>query len=241
MMEKRRLPIIVQFASIFIVVIGLLGSVLGFAVSQIRETSAGVEGLIKHTAVRLNVVKSARLNFTEALLDMRGFLFYADGAAAYEQGYREKIKKSSELTKKYNDSSTLADSKAEGALLVKLVEDYITLGDKVIAGKKANDPNLSQLTGQGRDLVKQIGIQFVKVDEIQQKYMDEKGLKLAEEAHKSSSSYLILSAIISVLVILLVIWYSKNIGRRLHNISNNLAEVGRLDLTGIDVQPTRND
>lgn len=240
-MEKRRLPIIFQLASIFILVIGLLVGVLGFAVYQLRDVAEGIDGLVKHTAVRLNIVKSARLDFTEALLDMRGFLFYADGAAAYEQGYREKIKKSSELTKKYNDSSTLADSKAEGAKLVKLVEDYVVLGDKVIAAKKANDPNLSQLTGQGRDLVKAIGLQFIKVDEIQQKYMDDKGLTLVSEAKNDGNRSLAASGIISLLIIVLVIWYSKNIAKRLMNISNNLAEVGRLDLTGIDIQPTRND
>ena len=240
-MEKRRLPMIVQFASIFVLVIGLLVGVLGFAVYQLRDVATGIDGLVKHTAVRLNIVKSARLEFTEALLDMRGFLFYADGAAGYEQGYREKIKKSSELTKKYNDSSTLPDSKAEGAKLVKLVEDYIVLGDKVIAAKKANDPNLSQLTGQGRDLVKAIGLQFIKVDEIQQKYMDDKGLTLVAEAKTDGNRSLVVTGIISLFVIIIVIWYSKNIARRLKSISDNLAEVGRLDLTGRDVQPTRND
>lgn len=239
-MEKRRLPIIVQFASLFVLVIGLLVSVLGFTVYQLRDTANGVEGLLKHTSVRLNTVKSARLEFTEALLDMRGYLFYPDGAV-YEQGYREKIKKSSELTKKYDATSTLLDSKTEGAKLVKLVEDYVTLGDKIIAAKKANDPNLVQMTGQGRELVKQIGIQFIKVDEIQQKYMDDKGLTIAGDAKRSGNNYLIISGIISILVIILVIWYSKNIGARLHNISNTLAAVGRLDLTGPDLQPTRND
>ena len=240
-MEKRRLPIIIQFASIFVLVIGLLVGVLGFSVYQLREVATGIDGLVKHTAVRLNTVKSARLQFTEALLDMRGFLFYADGAAGYEQGYREKIKKSSELAKKYHESSTLPDSKTEGGKLAKLVEDYVVLGDKVIAAKKANDPNLIQLTGQGRDLVKAIGAQFIKVDEIQQKYMDDKGLTLVQEAQQDGNRSLFAGGIIAILVIILVIYYSKNIARRLKNMSDNLAEVGRLDLTGLDVQPTRND
>lgn len=240
-MEKRRLPIIVQFASIFIVVIGLLVSVLGLAVYQIRDTAAGVEGLVKHTAVRLNLVKSARLDFTEALLDMRGFLFYPDGAAGYEQGYREKIKKSRELAKKYNDSSTLKDTKEAGEKLLKLIDDYIAFGDKVIAAKKSNDPNFNQITSQGRDLVKQIGTQFIIVDDLQQKYMDDKGVVIAGEAKTSGNNYLIVSGIIIIMVTILVIWYSKSIARRLRNISNNLAEVGRLDLTGRDIQPTRND
>lgn len=239
-MEKRRLPIIVQFASLFVLVIGLLVSVLGFTVYQLRDTAGGVEVLLKHTSVRLNTVKSARIEFTEALLDMRGYLFYPDGAV-YEQGYREKIKRSSELTKKYDSTSTIGDTKTEGAALVKLLDDYIALGDKIIAAKKANDPNLIQMTGQGRDLVKKIGDQFIKVDETQQKEMDGTGFAIAEDAKKSGNNCLIISGIISILVIIVVVWYSKNIGARLLRISNNLAEVGRLDLTGVDLQPTTND
>lgn len=239
-MEKRRLPIIVQFASLFVLVIGLLVSVLGFTVYQLRDTAGGVEVLLKHTSVRLNTVKSARIEFTEALLDMRGYLFYPDGAV-YEQAYREKIKRSSELTKKYDSTSTIGDTKTEGAALVKLLDDYIALGDKIIAAKKANDPNLIQMTGQGRDLVKKIGDQFIKVDETQQKEMDGTGFAIAEDAKKSGNNCLIISGIISILVIIVVVWYSKNIGARLLRISNNLAEVGRLDLTGVDLQPTTND
>ncbi|MBP2628549.1 MAG: methyl-accepting chemotaxis sensory transducer [Firmicutes bacterium] len=240
-MNKQRFPIIMQLSSIFILVIVLLLSVLGYVIYQFRDNGEATGNLITHTAVRLNTVKSAHLQFTEALLDMRGFLFYADGAAVYEQGYREKIKKSSELTKKYNDSSTMADTKIAGAKLVKLVDDYVVLGDKVIAAKKANDSNLSKLTTEGRQLVAAIGAQFNEVDDLQQKYMDDKGLFLAEDARKDGNVALIASGIITLLIIVLVIWYSRNMTRRLKNISAELAEVGSLTLNGHDVYPTRND
>lgn len=240
-MNKQRFPIMMQLSCIFFLVIGLLLSVLGFTVYQFKDSGEATGKLITHTAVRLNTVKDARLQFTEALLDMRGFLFYPDGAAIYEHGYREKIKKSSELTKKYDASSTMGDTKIAGAKLVKLVDDYVVLGDKVIAAKKANDPNLSKLTTEGRQLVGAIGAQFIEVNDLQQKYMDDKGLFLAEDARNDSNAALITSGIITLIVIVLVIWYSRNMTRRLKNISVELAEVGSLTLTGHDVYPTRND
>ena len=230
-----------QLSSIFVLVIGLLLSVIGFTVYQFRVSGEETKKLITDTAVQLNTVKSARLQFTEALLDMRGFLFYPDGASVYEQGYREKIKKSSELSKKYETNATMAVDKAAGEKLAKLVDAYVVLGDKVIAAKKSNDPNLNQYTTEGRQLVGAIGAQFIAVDDLQQKYMDDKGAFLAEEARKNSIGALVTSAIITLLVIVLVIWYSRNITRRLKNISGELAEVGSLTLTGRDVYPTRND
>jgi len=240
-MNQQRFPIIMQLSSIFILVIGLLLSVIGFTIYQFKVSGEATGTLISHTTVRSNAVKNARLQFTEALLDMRGFLFYPDGASVYEQGYREKIKSSAELIKKYNDSSTMADAKIAGAKLVKLVDDYAALGDKVIAAKKANDPNLSKFTTEGRQLVQAIGAQFIEVDDLQQKFMDDKGLFLAEDAKKNSAAALITSGIITLLVIIMVIWYSRNITRRLKNISVALAEVGSLTLSGCDVYPTRND
>lgn len=240
-MNKKRVPIIMQFSGIFIVVISLLLSVVGFTVYQFKANGEATGKLITHTAARLNTVKSARLMFAEALLNMRGFLFYPDGASVYEVTYREKIKKSSELAKKYNDSSTQADTKAAGAKLAKLVDDYVALGEKIITAKKSNDPNLSNLTTEGRKLVEAISAQFIEVDELQQKYMDDKGLFLAEDAEKDSNAAIMASVIILLLVIVLVIWYSRNITGRLKNISAQLAEVGSLNLTSPDLHPTRND
>jgi len=240
-MNKQRFPILMQLSGIFVLVIGLLLAVVGYTVYQFKDSGESTGKLITHTAVRLNTVKDSRLQFTEALLDMRGFLFYPDGSDIYEKGYREKIKKSSELAKKYDASSTMGDTKIAGAKLAKLVDDYVVLGDKVIAAKKANDPNLSKYTTEGRSLVQAIGAQFVEVDALQQKYMDDKGFFLAEEARKNSNNALMSSGIITVLVIVSVIWYSRMMTRRLKNISAELAEVGSLTLTGHDVYPTVND
>ncbi|MBP2658281.1 MAG: methyl-accepting chemotaxis sensory transducer, partial [Firmicutes bacterium] len=196
--------------------------------------------LVKHNVVSANLVKTGHLEFTGALLDMRGFLFYPDGAV-YEQGYREKIKKSSELAKEYSDTSKMAETKEDGILLAKLVNDYVVLGDKVIAAKKANAPNLTQLTTQGRNLVKDIDDQFRKLDVRQQKYISERADAVLQDATSTGRNTLIYSIVIACIVVCMAVWYSRNLASRLKNINSELAEVGNLNLTGKDVYPTRND
>jgi methyl-accepting chemotaxis protein len=239
-MEKKRLPIVIQLTCMFILVIVLLVSVLGFTVFELKNSGHETEELVQNTVTRANLLKAGHLEFTGALLDMRGYLFYVDGAS-YEQGYREKIKKSSELAREYDNTSTLAVTKAEGAQLAKLVDDYVILGDKVIAAKKANAPNLNQLTSQGRQLVLDIDNQFRKVDGLQQKYLNERGTAALEHATSNAQTAVIYSCIISLAVIFMAIWYSRNLARRLRTINEELSEVGKLNLTGNDVYPTRND
>lgn len=239
-MEKKRFPIVLQLTCMFILVIVLLVSVLGFTVYQLRASGQATEELVKQNVTRANLVKAGQLEFTGALLDMRGFLFYPDGAV-YEEGYRTKIKKSSELTKEYSNASNNMEMKEEGALLAKLVNDYVVLGDKVIAAKKANDPNLSQVTTQGRNLVKAIDDQFRKVDEMQQKYINARADTVLHDANTTATNTLICSIVIACIVVFTAIWYSRNLAGRLKNISGELAEVGRLNLARKDIQPTRND
>jgi methyl-accepting chemotaxis protein len=239
-MEKKRLPIVVQLTCMFILVIVLLGSVLGFTVFKLKDSGQTTEELVKHNVTRANLVKAGHLEFTGALLDMRGFLFYPDGAA-YEQGYRDKIKKSSELAKEYSDTTNIPSMKEDGVLLAKLVSDYVDLGDKVINAKKTNAPNLTQLTTQGRNLVASIDAQFRKVDGLQQKYINERAGAVLQDATATGTNALIYSIIIACIVLCMSVWYSKNLANRLRNINKELAEVGKLDLTGKDIPPTRND
>ena len=124
----------------------------------------------------------------------------------YEQGYREKIKKSSELAKEYSDTSKMAETKEDGILLAKIVSDYVVLGDKVIAAKKANAPNLTQLTTQGRNLVKDIDDQFRKLDVRQQKYISERADAVLQDATATGRNALIYSIVIACIVVCMGIW-----------------------------------
>jgi methyl-accepting chemotaxis protein len=239
-MKQQRLPIFLQLLGIFGMAVLLQLLVQGYTMYGLRDISIQSEGVIKHTSQRVLQIKNAHTDFTRALLDMRGFLFYPDGAA-YEQGYRENLKKSLEAITKYAATSTMADTKQEGAKLQKMLDDYWVLGDKVISAKKANNPNLTALTTEGRQLVENIDAQFVILSGIQEKYMTDKGGKLVTDAQTDLLRSGIVSMVILVTVILLIIWYSRSMASRISRLSGELLAVGQLDLTRPDIALSRND
>lgn len=239
--KGARLPMIAQLSAMFGIVVVLFLALLGYALYHFNSVGNMAGSLVQHTSARALQLKDAHTNFTRALLSMRGFLFYPDGAAAYEKSYREEIQKSLEVTRTYNATSTMADTKEAGAKLEKLISDYIILGDRVIAAKKANDPKLPEYTGQGRQLVADIDAQFQHINKLQGAYLAEKSNYVVEHSKSQVGLAVKLSAAIFILVIILVYFYSRNLSRRLGNLSRELTEVGKLDLTGRDAIPERND
>nr|WP_092075154.1 HAMP domain-containing methyl-accepting chemotaxis protein [Dendrosporobacter quercicolus]NSL49014.1 methyl-accepting chemotaxis protein [Dendrosporobacter quercicolus DSM 1736]SDN36858.1 methyl-accepting chemotaxis protein [Dendrosporobacter quercicolus] len=239
--KGARIPIIAQLSAMFGFVLVLFLALLGYVLYHFDSVGNMAGSLIQHTSARALLLKDAHTDFTRALLSMRGFLFYPDGAAVYEQSYREEIQKSLEIVRDYNATSTMADTKAAGDKLEKLISDYVILGDQVIAAKKANDPNLSQYTGQGRQLVANIDEQFLQINKLQGAYLSGKSESLIDHSKARVRLAALLSIGIFALVIVLVYLYSRNVSKRFGNLSRELAEVGKLDLTGRDVFPTRND
>jgi methyl-accepting chemotaxis protein len=239
-MKQQRLPIFMQLLFIFGIAVLLQLAVQGYTMYGLSDISIQSEGVIKHTSQRVLQIKNSHTDFTRALLDMRGFLFYPDGAA-YEQSYRDNMKKSMDTIGKFADTSTMADTKAEGAKLKKLLDDYWALSDQIIPAKKANDPKLTALTTKGRQMVLDIDEQFGKLGAIQEKYMTDKGGKLVADAKSDLLKSGIVSIVILVLVIVLIIWYSRNMAARLNKLSSELNAVGQLDLTGQDIIAIRND
>jgi len=241
-MEKQRVPIVIQLAGMFALVSILFVSVLSYTLYQFRQAGHEAEIIVTQTSVRLVVVKNAHTDFTRSLLDMRGFLFYPDGASVYEQGYRDKIAKSLAAVKEVKTQLILPEARDAAEKVESLLTDYILYADtRLIPAKKSNAPNFSQITGEGRQKVQDIDSQFSNLSEIQKKYLDSQGMEVLESSRNSVTLAMIASSLIFLVVIGLVFWYSRSMSRRLGTLSHDLTEVGKLDLTGQDLQITRND
>ena len=238
--DTRRLPLIVQLFSMFGLVTVLLLAVLGYTVFNLLDAGEQAQKMVNYTSARSVAVKEGHLYFTRALLNMRGFLLYPDGSA-YEQGYRADMLKGIEIAKKYHTEATKGDTKEQGEKLESLLNAYLVVGDKVIAAKKANDPNLSQYTSQGRQLVQDIDGQFVKLGELQSKTLAERSATLASDIATHRNFVLIASGLILLIVIALVTWYSRRMSQRIHTLQNELIAVSNLDLTKADIPATDND
>lgn len=240
-MNKRRFPIGFQLAGMFAVVAVLFLSVMTYTLVQFKQAGQEAEVIVTQTTVRMIMVKDAHTEFTRALLDMRGFLFYPDGAA-YEQGYKDKINKSVAMVQEVKNSLVVAEAKQEAEALEKSLEDYRSYANnRLLPARKANDGTWMAITGEGRSKVQAIDAGFLKLSEIQKKYLDQKGLAVLASSKSDSNLAMLISGLIIVLVIIIVVYYSRNMSTRLGRLSRDLNLVGNFDLTGKDSMPTRND
>ncbi|HWR38941.1 MAG TPA: methyl-accepting chemotaxis protein [Patescibacteria group bacterium] len=241
MMNNKRFPIIFQMTGMFVLATVLLLSVLAYTLYQYAGQAVATEiysAKVNEATVRTMQIKSAHTEFTRALLGMRGFLFYTDGAQ-YEQEYRDNMKRSYELVKKYN--STFATPDPAAVAVENMLAEYLTLGDKIIAAHKAKEPDINSMLTAGRQLVQNIDNQFVLVGENQSKAINTDGFQLVSGVKTQSGLAMMAGAAITVLVLTMVIAYSRNLAGRINNLKGELTAVGTLDLTLVDRFPTRND
>jgi methyl-accepting chemotaxis protein len=240
-MKKRRFPIRMQLAGMFAAVSALLLLVLGYTLYEFKQAGNDTDIIVNQTAVRLITVKNSQTEFTRALLDMRGYLFYPDGAA-YEQGYQEKIGNSLAMIREVKPQLKLPEAREQAEKLEKLLSQYMVYANtRLIPARKANDPSWFAIAGEGRSMVQEIDADFLQLSDMQKKYLDQSGTMVLESSKTSTNIATLGSIFIIIVVIGVVFWYSGNLARRLGKISRDLKEVGTLNLLGTDLIPTRND
>jgi len=240
-MNKKRFPIGLQLAGMFVVVSVLFLSVLTYTLIQFKQAGREAEVIVTQTTVRMLTVKNAHTEFTRALLDLRGYLFYPDGAA-YEPKYHNEVSNSLAMIREVKKELVLPEAKKEAELLDKAIDDYMVYANtRLLPVRKANDMRWLQIAGEGRTMVESIDAHFMRLSELQKEYLDKRGLAVLQSSKQDSNLAMILSSLIIVIVSVLVFYYSRNMARRLGRLSRDLDQVGELDLTGQDAQPTRND
>lgn len=240
MNTKRRIPLIAQLFSMFGLVAILLLTLLGYTVFNLLDVGNQSQKMVTHTAARSVALKDGHLYFTRALLNMRGFLLYPDGAT-YEQGYRSDMQKSIDIAQKYQSGASMSDIKTEGIKLEKLLNDYLAVGDKVIAAKKVNDPNLNKYTSEGRQLVIDIDSQFTKLSEMQNKSLSDKASDLMKTVNTNENAVYVASGLIILLIIVFVLFFSRWMAKRIQHLYHELVAVGNLNLSTPDFHATFND
>lgn len=230
-----------QLAGMFAAVAILLLLVLGYTLYQFKQAGSDTEIIVNQTVVKMITVKNAQTEFTRALLDMRGYLFYPDGAA-YEQGYQDKISKSLAMVREVKPQLKLVEAKDKAEKLETLLNQYMVYANtRLLPARKANDPNWFLIAGEGRSMVQEIDAGFLDLSDIQKKYLDQSGMMVLESSRMSSNIATIGSVFIVIVVIGMVFWYSGSLARRLGKISKDLKEVGTLNLLGAELIPAQND
>lgn len=230
-----------QLAGMFAAVAILLLLVLGYTLYEFKQAGSDTEIIVNQTAVKLITVKNAQTEFTRALLDMRGYLFYPDGAA-YEQGYQDKISKSLAMVREVKPQLKLVEARDKAEKLETLLNQYMVYANtRLLPARKVNDPKWFVIAGEGRSMVQEIDAGFLDLSDIQKKYLDQSGMMVLESSRMSSNIATIGSVFIVIVVIGMVFWYSGSLAKRLGKISKDLKEVGTLNLLGAELIPAQND
>lgn len=237
----KRFPMIMQLMAVFGVVLVVLLSVIVYSDMSYRNSTTSFNELVTHTTERTLNIEQSNTDFTRAQLELRGVLVYDDSAGKFEQAYRENIAKSLADVQKFVASSQQSDTREEGEKLVKVINEYQTLGDKLVTARKTNDPQLLTLANEGQTLVNAVGQQFKRTVEVQRNVQTTKTEKLISLAQKQSSVIFTTSLVIAIVIMAFAYWYSRNMSRRMKNLKEMVAEVGALNLKGVDYQSTRND
>ncbi|MDF2570222.1 MAG: methyl-accepting chemotaxis sensory transducer [Sporomusa sp.] len=238
-MKGMRLPLGMQLAGMFGLTIILLLIMVSTATFHHSDAIEMFQKLLTTTTNRTILIKDAHVDFTRALLDMRGFLVYND--PVYSQGYRDNFNKSLAAVKKYNETANDKELTEAAKKLESLLSEYLILGEKVIAAKQSNAANLTALTTEGRKIVKDVDDQFKKVSELQGSALVNNTETLINGETEDGRAVIIASTAITIMIVCLVIWYSRNLAQRLGRLHKDLSAIGCLDLSQPDAHPSRND
>jgi len=238
--KENRIPVLVQITGMFGLIIVLFVLAVGFSVYNFTIISREVKNVSSQTVPRLIVTKDAHRLFTNALLNMRGFILYG-GESAYEASYRDDIVKATSEVQSYRDASTEKDTQEQSGKLLQELKDYQVIGEKIIAAKKINASNLSELTTQGRILVDKINEDFSKLATVQEAYFNTRTEKMINDIDGTNIKTTIISLLTSILSVIIAFLYANRLLKRIAILNDVIARIGLLDLTPSCYKVSTND
>lgn len=227
----NRFPLVAQIVGIIVLIVALMTGVVSYTYYHLRAVGAEAQQVIETDAMDMVLAKDAHTQFTRALLDMRGFLTYADGMDTYEKGYRANIQTSYQIMTDYTSKVQNPALHSKGAEVQKLIGDYLKLGDQVIAAKRSNAANMTQLTTQGRNLVAAIDKGFVDLSEVQKKELLTQTAAMKSDVQARSNNALLVTAVILLFSLALGIWYSRQLAAPVKELQHLMAEASKGNLT----------
>ncbi len=230
MFKGKRISLLIQIVGMYILIIVLFISTAVFSVYSIEAIDNEIDAVSDRTVPRMIQMKEAQNLFTRALLNMRGFILYADGSA-YETNYRNDISKAIKEVQGYRETSNEKETQVQSEKILQELQAYQMVGDKIINAKKNNAPNLGEITSQGRIIVDRINDEFIKLAGIQTQYFKDQTANMNNDMDKTISRMQMASLIISILSILLAFFYTKRLLKRISVLNDVIVQIGRLDLT----------
>jgi methyl-accepting chemotaxis protein len=240
MLKEKRISLLVQILGMYVLIIVLFISTAIFSVYSIEAIDNEIDAVSDRTVPRMIQMKEAQNLFTRALLNMRGFILYADGSV-YETNYQNDISKAIKEVQGYRETSNEKETQEQSEKILQELQAYQVFGDKIINAKRMNAPNLGEITSQGRILVDRINDDFIKLADIQTQYFEDQTADMNNDMDKTILRMQTAFLIISIVSILLAFFYTKRLLKRISILSDVIVQIGRLDLTPSLYKVSNND
>ena len=236
---KRRMPIGAQLGFLIGIALLLMVTILGMVLYELKETSIAYQTMLSGPVPRTLALQKAQDDFHQGLSEMRGYIAYNDGK--YATATVTSLHKSHEATKAFTTAVTAADSKEVGEKLQAAMAVYIADIQESIALKQANDPNFATVLSRTRGGTETINALFTEAMTTQDKALKQRIQQLNEKQATVFITVIIASVLGLLGIIALLVWYSRQLARRMGNLRGDIVALSELDLSRKDVCATRND
>lgn len=217
----------------------LLTLLLGVTIYEYREAAAAYQKMLTGSVPRTMALLRAEDGFDRASAEARGFIAYGD--EKYAAQTLKDLQASSEAVDNFSAATTSADSRREAEKLHEALGKYTATLNRVIAARRANDPGLGALTAAAAQQTEAVVTQFAATVAAQ-----DNNLKQAIDRQNARQSLMLTTvsgacAAVILAVAVLVLWYSRSLARRMNSLRDVVLALSRLDLSGQNIPPRRND
>ena len=235
----RRIPIGLQLGSIIAMTILLLTILLGVSLYEFKEISEAYQYMLSGPIQRTTAMLKAQDDFHLGQSDMRAYVGY--GEERYARSTIKYLEASHEVVKKYIATVTTVEGRQTGEKLQIAMDEYISDLKRAIVLKQANDPSYATVLSAGRQKTDMVNELFDKA----QVYQDAALKQLVQQANEKQSKVFMailgVSAVGTLCIIILAVWYSRKLSSRMKHLREILLTISALDLSQKDVHATRND
>lgn len=236
---KQRMPIGAQLGALMGIALLLMVIILSITVYEFKSTSLAYQGMLSGPVPRTMALQKAQDDFHEGLSDLRGYIAYSDPKYATET--LELLNKSQAAVKTFTTVTEAVESRQVGEKLHVAMGSYTEDIKQVIALKQANDPTYATVLAGTRQKTQVVNELFAEVIATQDKSLKQRISKL-NERQDTVFMTVITSSVLGILIIIaLLIWYSRQLARRIGSLRDDISSLSQLDLSHKDVHATRND
>lgn len=236
---KKRMPIGAQLGVLMGIALALMVILLSVILYEFKETSAAYQDMLSGAVQRTMALQAAKDDFHEGISELRGYVAYND--MKYAAGTMQLLKQSDDAVKEFNAAVPTAQTRMLGAKLHEAMTAYIADIQEVLRLKQANDPAYQTVLSGARVKTEQVNKAFEEVMASQDATMKERVKELNDRQARLFAGIIVTSLIGIALIIGLLIWYSRQLARRIGNLRADIVALSALDLSKPDVYPSRND